>query len=281
MGGVGTSPSTSPGVNTSAPTGKIGSGQSFFIKGLASGNALFNNAMRIAGNNTQFYRAAEDRSRIWLQISDGAAGYKQMLVGYADAATNGIESGYDGDLFDIGNPVMLYSLVGNNKLTIQGRALPFNATDVVPLGYKATENGNLTISLYDFDGIFITENIFLKDKVLNLIHDLKAGDYVFATVPGTFEDRFEIVYTNGALGGQEFQKDNALVLYNPDGTIRVLSTESMISSIKVFDLRGGLLTAITGVNSFEKTVPLQVEQQVLLFEIQLDTGQVVYRKYIK
>lgn len=281
MGGVGTSPSTSPGVNTSAPTGKIGSGQSFFIKGLAFGNALFNNAMRIAGNNTQFYRAAEDRSRIWLQISDGAVGYKQTLVGYADAATNGIESGYDGELFDIGNPVMVYSLVGNNKLTIQGRALPFNPTDVVPLGYKATENGNLTISLYDFDGIFITENIYLKDKVLNVIHDLKAGDYVFATVPGTFEDRFEIVYTNGVLGNPEFEHDNALVLYNPDGTIRVLSTESMISSIKVFDLRGGLLTAITGVNSFEKTVPLQVEQQVLLFEIQLDTGQVVHRKYIK
>jgi hypothetical protein len=89
------------------------------------------------------------------------------------------------------------------------------------------------------------------------------------------------VYTNGVLSGPEFEHDNALVLYNPDGTIRVLSTESMISSIKVFDLRGGLLTAITGVNSFETTVPLQLEQQVVLFEIQLDTGQVVHRKYVK
>ena len=66
MGGVGTSAALSGG---SSPNGKIGSGQSFFIKGLAAGNAIFNNTMRVMGNNTQFYRSAADKSRIWLQIT--------------------------------------------------------------------------------------------------------------------------------------------------------------------------------------------------------------------
>ena len=281
LGGVGTSASTSPGVNSSIPTGKIGSGQSFFIKGLAAGDAIFNNSMRIAGNNTQFYRTADDRSRVWLQISDGAAGYKQTLVGYADGASNGIDSGYDGEFFNIGNPVALYSLVGTNTLTIQGRALPFNQNDVVPLGYKATDNGNLTISLFDFDGLFTTQNIYLKDKYLNIIHDLKASDYLFTTVSGTFDDRFELVYTNGVLGTPEFQNESAIVLYNPDGTIRIASTETLIKTIKVYDLRGSLLTSIEHVDCFEKTVPLAVANQVLLFEIQLDSGKIVHRKYIK
>ncbi|WP_297512426.1 fibronectin type III domain-containing protein [Flavobacterium sp.] len=279
MGGVGTSASTSPGVNTSAPTGKIGSGQSFFIKGLAAGNAIFNNAMRIAGDNTQFYRAAEDRSRIWLQISDGAAGYKQTLVGYADGATNGIESGYDGDLFDIGNPVSLYSLVGTHALTIQGRALPFNQNDIVPLGYKATENGNLTIGLHDFDGIFTTQNIYIKDKTLNVIHDLKAADYVFATTAGTFEDRFELLYTTNALGIDTPDYNASVVVYAQNQVIHIQSAQTELDQVEVFDVRGAKLASLQNINAPQvQLAHVSAAQQLLLVKVTDTNGKVTIRK---
>ncbi|RXR22442.1 fibronectin type III domain-containing protein [Flavobacterium stagni] len=277
MGGVGTA--AAPGSNNAVPTGKIASGQSFFIKGLANGNAIFNNTMRVAGNNAQFFRSAADKSRVWLQIYDGAAGYKQTLVGYADGATNGVESGYDGDLFDAGNAVTLYSLVGNSKLTIQGRALPFNVNDVVPLGYKATENGNLTISLHNFDGVFTSQDIYLKDNALNVIHDLKAGDYTFATGAGTFENRFELVYTNNALGIDTPEFSNSVVVYAQNGVIHVQSSSSNLDHIEVYDVRGAKLATMQNVNSnTAQLAHVSNANQLLFVKVTDQNGNTLTRK---
>lgn len=277
MGGVGTT--GAPGANNAVPTGKIASGQSFFIKGLANGNAIFNNTMRVAGNNAQFYRSAVDKSRIWLQIYDGGAGYKQTLVGYADSATNGIDSGFDGDLFDAGNTVTLYSLVGNSRLTIQGRALPFEVNDVVPLGYKATENGNLTIGLHNFDGVFATQAIYLKDNVLNVIHDLKSGDYTFATTAGTFENRFELVYTNQALGMDTPEFSNSVVVYAQNGVIYVQSSSNAIDQVDVFDIRGAKLASLQNINANNAQLShVSNAKQVLFVKVTDQNGATLTRK---
>lgn len=277
MGGVGTSPAPSGG---STPTGKIGSGQSFFIKGLAAGSAIFNNTMRVMGNNTQFYRSAADKSRIWLQISDGAAGYKQTLVGYAADATNAIDSGFDGEMIEAVNTISIYSIVDTHKLTIQGRALPFSDSDVVPLGYKATTSGNLTIGLYNFDGLFSSQSIYLKDKALNIIHDLKASDYVFATVAGTFDNRFELIYTNSALGindGTVFEQ--SVLVYNQNGTIKVVSSNETIDRVEVYDIRGVKLASLTHINGKQAELPhVSQSQQVLLVKVISDSGVSLTRK---
>lgn len=277
MGGVGTSPAPSGG---STPTGKIGSGQSFFIKGLAAGNAIFNNTMRVMGDNTQFYRSAADKSRIWLQITDGGSGYKQTLVGYATDATNGIDSGYDGDLIDAVGGVTLYSLVGTQKLTIQGRALPFDVSDVVPLGYKATAVGNLTIGLHNFDGLFVTQTIYLKDKLLNVIHDLKVSDYTFATVVGTFEDRFELIYSANALGvndGNLFTQ--SVLVYNQNGTINVISSSENIAQVEVYDVRGAKLATLTQVNAKQAQLTnVSQAQQLLFVKVISESGASLTRK---
>src|SRR5690606_8554704 len=144
-GGVGTgTPATNPGINNTAPTRYIAAGQGFFVEGTANGQLRFDNSMRVAGSNSNFYRVAApgaapyavqsigERHRLWLNISNAAGLSKQTLVGYVSSATNGIDRGFDGKVADAGNPVSLYSLVDGTALAIQGRALPFDVSDVVP-----------------------------------------------------------------------------------------------------------------------------------------------------
>ena len=239
LGGTGTVAASSTGVNTSIPTGKIAAGQGFFVKALANGNAYFSNSMRVIANNEQFYRTRNESlvqpgsgfNRYWLDISNGSGAFKQMLIGYSTQATFGIDRGFDSDYLNVGLPMALYSVLPTGeKLSIQGRPMPFDGSDRVPLGFTATSLDDFTIRLSSFEGLFLTQQIYLRDKYLQVYHDLKASDYYFRSPAGTFEDRFEIVYTNGVLSGPEFEHDNALVLYNPDGTIRVLSTESMMTN---------------------------------------------------
>lgn len=276
MGGVGTS--AAPGANSNVPNGNIASGQSFFIKGLSAGTALFNNSMRIAGNNNQFFRSAGDKSRIWLQIYDGAAGYKQALVGYATGATDGLDSGYDGDLFASGTPVSIYSLVGSHALTIQGRSLPFEETDIIPLGYTATTSGNLTIGLHNFDGLFEAQNIYLKDNLLQSIHDLKQSDYSFTSVSGEFNDRFELVFTNSVLNNPSLTFDQSVVVYVENGVIRVKSSLNALQKVAIYDIRGALLGTQNATGMEATFSNSMFAQQILLVKVTDEFGNTLTRK---
>ena len=211
----------------SVPNGKIASGQGFFIKGLANGNATFSNSMRIAGNNNQFYKTNNpvtssetevEKHRLWLDISNSEGAYKQMLLGYVAGGTIGLDRAYDGEMVDIGTVITLYTTVETKKLSIQGRGLPFDVTDTVPLGYKSTINGTYTIALSDFDGLFTTQSIYLEDTVTGEIHDMKSSTYSFATTAGTFENRFILRYTAGsALGVTTFNANTVVVYKNAQG----------------------------------------------------------------
>lgn len=290
LGGTGTSAAVNPGVNTSIPNGKIAAGQGFFMKALSSGNVLFNNSMRLVGDNNQFFRMAQAPAtstttahRYWLEVTNASGAYKQALIGYAPQATLGVDRGFDSDYLNVGLPVALYSVLpGNQKLSIQGRPMPFEEADQVPLGFTAATSDDYTIRLSAFDGLFTAQDIFLRDKYLEVLHDLKQGPYQFRSVAGTFDDRFVIVYRTSALNTTEFDSESSIVLYHttPE-TITVAAQKEQLALVKVYDVRGALLETRLGEGATSLTFQFAMPQQVLLFEITTTDGRKVMRKYVK
>ena len=66
-------------------------------------------------------------------------------------------------------------MIDNVDYAIQGKSLPFDATDVVPLKLTVTSAGNYTISLDHVDGLFsASQDIFLRDNQTGFVQDLKA-----------------------------------------------------------------------------------------------------------
>jgi len=104
--------------------------------------------MRVIEQNTQFFKqnstkktATIEKNRVWLNLTNSKGAFKQLLVGYITGATNDWDNLYDGLTFDGQEFVDFYSVNQGQNLTIQGRALPFVDTDVVPLGYRSTIAG--------------------------------------------------------------------------------------------------------------------------------------------
>ncbi|MEZ0130357.1 hypothetical protein AB9T88_11590, partial [Flavobacterium sp. LBUM151] len=195
----------SPSDPSNRPIGKIAAGQSFFASTIAAGSVTFTNTMRSgAADNSQFYKQVANSSktttgekhRFWLNLTNQEGAFKQLLVGYLEGATNGYESKYDGTSFDGNKYIDFYSVNEGNTLVIQGRALPFADTDIVPLGYKSTIAGSFTISIDEVSGLFTNQTIYLEDKLNNTYKNLSCGDYVFSTATGTFNNRFVIHYKN-------------------------------------------------------------------------------------
>jgi hypothetical protein len=291
LGGTGTMASPNPGLNTEVPNGKVASGQGFFIKGLANGSAVFNNTMRIAGNNDQFFRMSTpnpradnviEKHRYWIDIFNATGVFKQNLIGYITGGTLGIDRGMDSDVVNLTSPVVLYTKVGDAKLAIQGRGLPFEVTDQIPLAYKTTVATSYTIRLSQFDGLFENQDIYLEDQLLNIIHNLKDSDYTFNTEVGTFENRFVLRYTNSTLGiDTPSFSENTVVVYRNGQGLFVSSGVVAMSQVSVFDIRGRLLADQKQVNATETVFSnLPETQQVLLVKIKAENGVEVTKKVL-
>ena len=290
----GTAASPNPGASTAnltIPLGYIASGQGFFIKGFSTGTASFKNSMRTAGNNSQFYRLSPyatttesefEKHRYWLNITNTEGAFKQVLVGYVETATMGVDRLFDGELVDLGNIITLYTIVENTKLSIQGRPLPFVVEDTVPLGYKSTIAGTYSISLADFDGLFTSQHVYIEDKLLNSIHDLRVAPYSFATEIGSFEDRFLLRYTDVALGTNDpVFTENSVIVYSNDQGLHINTGAITMATVTIFDIRGRVLATQKRVNSTATVfTTLPTTNEVLLVRIEAENGAIVTKKVV-
>lgn len=296
-GGVGTGALTSVGGlplgSLPVPGRYIGAGQSFFIRGLVAGDAVFNNAMRKGGpNNTQFYRNASatttqsdvdfERNRLWLDIANTNGATSQMMYGYIESATAAYDRGFDGELNSANPQVAIYTKLNDTKLTIQARDLNFNVADEIPLSYSNAISGDMVIALPSFDGFFVNQEVYLEDKALNIIHDLKASNYQFYTEAGTFDDRFVLRFNNGTLGVVDANfNENTIKVYKNTNGLHVDSGTIAMETIKIFDVAGRLLVASEKVNATTRVfTTLPKTNQVLLVQVTSKDGIVVTKKVI-
>jgi hypothetical protein len=184
-------------------------------------------------------------------------------------------------MVDVGNVVTLYTLVDDTKLTIQGRPT-FAVTDTVPLGYKSTIVGSYTIHLSMFDGLFETQNVYLEDTLLGVIHDLRQSDYTFTTEIGSFDTRFVLRYTTESLGTDNpIFNENTVVVYKNQQGLHVSSGNVMMENVTIFDIRGRQIAVQKHVGDTETVfTTLPNTQQVLLVKITSVDGVVVTKKVV-
>lgn len=280
---------STPGNDARIPSGKIAAGQSFFAStGSSGGTVAFNNSMRFgAVDNTQFYKPGKtsddtEANRVWLNLTNEGGAFKQLLVGYIDGATNEFENRYDGVSFDANEFVDFYSFNNGNKYVIQGRALPFTDSDIVPLGYRTTIEGDFTISIDQTDGSLTSQNIYIEDKTTGKVHDLTASNYTFTTAVGNFTDRFVLRYTNKTLGiGDVENLDSNVLVSVKEKVIKVTSTKEDIKQVTIFDISGKLLYDKNKIATTEVQLQnLPISNQVLLVKVILENGHTVTKKII-
>lgn len=289
-GGTGTSGSLVNGVQQSnKPLGFIASGQGFFVQANAAGLLTFNNAMRVGTSNTQFYKMSQSKGktnqkdRLWLNLQNADGMFSQQLVGYFENTTNGYDNGYDGLVSDAGNYVNFYSFIDADIYKIQGRE-PFDENDQVPLGYSSAVTGTFTINIDSKEGVFNSGStgVFLEDKLLSSIHNLKVLPYTFTTHAGTFNDRFVLRYTDKTLGTGDFDKvDSQVVISKDKNELKIKSAIETIKRITVFDLLGKKVFEKEAVNSNEfRSSSTGLSKQVGIVKVTLANGQVISKKVV-
>ncbi|HOD11228.1 MAG TPA: T9SS sorting signal type C domain-containing protein, partial [Flavobacterium sp.] len=262
------------------PQNVIRAGQGFFVQ--ATGTSLvFNNNQRVDDNANQFFRDNNEQDVYWLNLTNQAGAFSQAVVAYKEYATNGIDQ-YDG--INIGTPTTVFaSTIDGQEFGIQGKA-SFVDTDVVPMNLKVETAGNYSIAIDHTIGVFNGEQtIYLKDNALSTIHNLTEGVYNFTSEAGTFTDRFEVVYRDGALGvDTPILNEKQVVIYKDQANDFVINTGNFeMSAVKVFDIRGRLLIERQAINATQTTISAGLSNEVLLVQITTVDGTVVTKKVIR
>ncbi|HQX04971.1 MAG TPA: hypothetical protein PKZ44_12720, partial [Flavobacterium sp.] len=174
----------------------------------------------------------------------------------------------------------VYSILNEERLSIQGRSLPFDENDIVPMGVHIPESGTYTFALAAVDGLFETQTIYLKDKFLNITHNIKTNPYTFSSEQGSFDNRFEIVYLNETLSNPDFSLENEIRVVTNE-FVNVYSTVEPIESIIVYNVLGQKLKEYNNVNANSfKLTSLQKNNTTLLLKIKLQNELIKIEKVI-
>ncbi|WPO79902.1 T9SS sorting signal type C domain-containing protein [Flavobacterium sp. KACC 22761] len=291
LGGVGTRGALSSGINETIPDNTVGAGQAFFVASQNSGTIEFNDGMRMKEKNKSFYKPTKrdkiqkndiERQRIWLDLKNEEGVFKQILIGYINGATNDYDISYDAESFNGNKFIDFYSISQDKELVIQGRAFPFEQTDSVRLGYMCTIEGNLSLSIDCIDNKFSDVNIYVEDKELNVIHNLKDSPYTFKTKQGTFDARFELKYLDKKLEVDDFEEVANLVFVSvKDRQINIYASQETINEASIFDLTGKVLYKKTKIDASSFHIQnLNSTNQVLFVKVTLQNGFVETKKII-
>jgi len=273
-------PSPTSGAYT--PTKNIKLGQGFIVqaKNLGTGQTInFDNTIRTNESGVFFNnKTSEQTNRYWLKLISPENVINTILIAHLDEATNNYEGDYDADILVVGDD-SFYSKVDSHKLQIQARST-FADNDIVEVGTKYSVSGNYKISLENSQGIFSeNQNIYLKDKLLNVITNLREKDYSFTASKGVDETRFEVIYKDNAVLASDSSAKSEFEVYRSNDNF-IIKSSKPLNQINVYDTSGRLLISAKTV---EKTFMLDSSQLINgVYIIKADnSGDVKTKKIIK
>jgi hypothetical protein len=242
--------------------------------------------------NSQFYRSANTqnevggniaRNRIWIDLVSPTMESTRTLVAYVEGATLEKDRMFDA-LTDYKATQNFYSLLENEVMTIQGRPLPFDVNDQVPMGIKTPTNGTYTIAIAAADGLFAgkVQKIYIEDKLLGTINDITAVPYQFTATQGITNNRFVLRYTNQALSTTDHDlANNAVTVFASTAGININSTTESIKGYTVYNVLGQTLAEKNNVNANQSVVnTIAKNNQALIVKIVLTNGQAIIKKVI-
>ncbi|GAA4315466.1 hypothetical protein GCM10023115_26840 [Pontixanthobacter gangjinensis] len=251
----------------SAPVG----GQSFsgkiifdntqrYFKALGSESIFLQQEDEIVKGKPNTKSDSDDRMKIRVKFESPKKYYRQILVTSDPNTSNGFDVGYDAPLIE-NNVEDMYWWFEDHGFVIQG-VPDFEKEQILPLAIKTNAGGEFKIKIDETENWPSGKEIYLKDKLLDTVHDILKQDYVATTESaGEITDRFELVfYKEQAEDPIDLDPDD---IVNPDLPViddlvgvsySTFSKQIMISNydllevnkVMVFDMGGKLIQEFDG-----------------------------------
>ncbi|MEO5789536.1 T9SS type A sorting domain-containing protein, partial [Gelidibacter sp.] len=158
---------------------------------------------------------ANDIQRLRLEFKTPEGAIRYLLLGFTpdDAATDGIDYGYDGVNSDDFPSDLSFAIEGK-KFVIQGVGA-FDVNKKYPLDMSLKTAGNVELSLTGLENFEAPIDVFVHDAEMDTYTKINNTSFQMPMLSGQYSDRFSIVFTtNSTLStiDQEFKDVNVKYL---------------------------------------------------------------------
>ncbi len=250
---------TSSGVIESAPSNVtnisksyLAPNQAFFVKTTSSAPSVNFNAGMISdtNQNNNYLESLKIPLYIRLNARNNSRINSDLVLLIDSAATKTYNSSLDVfKLISSTYPLEMYSLIDSNKFYIQA-ITPDTSKKVIPVGLIVQKNEPHTFYINDFTAINPEINVYLYDITTNRHVNLRDSSYTVNLSPGTYDNRFELVFnvgewsgTNGISTGTLSLKNNRdIVTYSQQGQayVNFIQPQQNIT-VQLYDILGRLV----------------------------------------
>ena len=258
----------------------------------------FDNSMRSC-NNSLFYKDVESSKELnWLQVESPSGNQSRLLLGTVLGATDQLDAGFDArrTKFTSNPHIEFSSMIGSDTTGYHIQGLePLNALNSdkkVALKVTSDEAGTHLISRAAFQKGGAPLEMYLRDNVLNVIHNFEEGDYsFFMNSNDRLFNRFEIWFEydglnnngSGSKGGVTSVQDieNNFTVHSVENGFQIYSSKGIEGTLKVYDVSGRqLLTEIITSMVTEKNITLSVSTGVYFVQIEDHTGSIQTQRLV-
>lgn len=247
-------------------------GQGFMVRGIANGVVQMKNSYRVfvkegITNYSQFEKITSFKRTLddeyfddipnvagidYTEISKAPTPHfiintslnnqavRQIAIGFMSNSIDGVDkadSKFPVEYDDITSDAYLLL----NNLPYVHSITNFDINKRFQIGFKNSGTSSIIFTLKVNNFInFDTTNVFLFDALTGIYHDIKNSHYELSLLPGTYNNRFEITFTNQALHIDENLVDSLSIVQNNNEELLIISNPNnlQIESLILFDLTG-------------------------------------------
>lgn len=254
-------PGPGSGTGTMIPRRYSPIGQGFLLNGRANGTATFKNSHRIffkeATGSSQFEKPAKKEplsaktsgekseeevqplSYFRLNAVINNQFTRQLALAFLPEATDGVDPGIDALNMTLDLPDDVNFWIEEANYLIQG--VNFDATKKIPLAVKATANTTLKFYIPEFINFDTSQAVYIYDKSNDSYHNIKNTSYEVSVAPGTYNDRFQVAFTDQTLGVEENADWNQFIIYQDNINRKITASNPnslLIKSFRLYDMTG-------------------------------------------
>lgn len=221
----------------------IASGQGFGVAAAATGNITFENDQR-NGLNSDFKSDKTLRSAEYAWFSIAQEGQDQsILVAFGEQATNASDFLYDAHSFETRDNLQIAAMIKNDLYLIDAMPLT-DAVNNVPLSVTVPKAGAYQISLNRTESLATTRTVLLRDKQEGKEYAMEMGTSIAfnTSTPFFTQDRFELVFTNHAVGINENRTSKVFVWTSTQrGVLNLKSLNATTADYSLYSPQGQLI----------------------------------------
>ncbi len=214
---------------------KFNNGQRVFMKEGSANSVFARNSEENSITTTNYNPDGEDtRMKFRIGFNSVNTIHRQLLLTLDINATAGIDWGYDGKLHEYQMDDMFW-MIDDEKFTIQGTNTITTDT-AFPIGIILKSAGENSIAIDFLENVPAEIDIYVHDLVLNTYHNIRHSPYAFHLPAGTYLERYQIRFQDGAALGLTENESNQPQVYYSNELESIVLLNPMGQKIKSFEL---------------------------------------------